>query len=344
MWHPGLSGMHASVPPHPTPLGVHALDPGAPVPTPDALEYMALNGHSDRVFGVLRLLSPAQRDEYASAAVLRQGVVGGLTALRGTSAADPGRPGVVALIEELVRRQSDLETPAPSRDLLRSLLDWARFLFSEARLPEAEQAVDTALAMSVAFPDLHGRVVLEKAACLTSRGDHAGAYLLLDALYSRWDLVSDRGVIPDLALALGRAALLTGRVPEFERSLFAGLRSFYVSLAGRRALFELLRRAHRGGLRVLGGPAPAGDKIVFAAHWAALALTRWVPSARRATGRGLAGGIYAARYVLSRPGTRAPGHALERRPLVTRAMGGIGDLLMMTPGLHALWLTRGPAA
>lgn len=335
--------MYAPVPPHRTPLGVRALDAAASVPTPDEIQYMALNGYSERVFGVLRLLSSHQRDEYASAAVLRQAVVGGLAALRGTSAGDPARRGTVALVEELVRRQADMADGAPTRDVLRSLLDWSRFLSAEARLPEAEAVMDAALEASAAFPELHGRVVLEKAACLTARGDHPGAYALLDALYARWDLVADRGVIPDLALALGRSALLTGRVPEFKQSLFAGLRSFYLSLDGRRALFDLLRRAHRGGLRVLAGSAALPDKVVFAAHWAAFLLTRAVPPSRRIAGRGLAAGIYATRYVLAAPGARRAGQGPERRPLVTRAMGGIGDLLMMTPGLHALRLRSGQA-
>lgn len=294
---------------------------------------MAHDGQSGRVFAVLQQLSPAERREYAIPSVLRQAVVGGLEALRSTPPASASRRGMVALLEDLVERYVEESKRAPSRDLLRSLLDWARFLFAEARLSEAEQAVDRALDFSLEFPDLHGRVVLEKAACIAARGDHGRAYAVLHALYSRWDLVAERGVIPDAALALGRAALLTGRVPEFKRALFAGLRTFYVSASARRVLFDLLRRAHRGGLRLLSGPADPFDKLVFAAHWTGFALTDAVPPARRVLERAFLGALYAGRYMLGRP---RPRRAAAASPLVTRAMGGIGDLLMLTPGLHAL--------
>lgn len=302
---------------------------------------MAHNGHSGRVFAFMEQLSSVQRREYETPAVLRQAVVGGLDVLRGTTSADPEWRARVALVAGLVERHLEAEHRAPSRDLLRSLLDWARFLFGDARLLEAEQILDRALDFSIGFPSLHGRVVLEKAACLAARGDNGGAYAALEALYSRWDLVAERGVIPEAALALGRAALLTGRVPEFKRSLFAGLRTFYVSAPARRALFDLLRRAHRGGLRLLAGPAAPSDKLVFAAHWAGFTLAAAVPPARRLIERGFLGGLYAGRYVLGRPRLRGPRRAGAPPALVTRAMGGIGDLLMMTPGLHALRLRVG---
>jgi ADP-heptose:LPS heptosyltransferase len=316
----------------------HADEEG---PSPAELGYMAHNGHSGRVFATLRRLPPARLGAYASPVVLRQGLVGGLESIRSLPPADPARPEIVALVADLVDRQLEAAGDAPSRDLLRSLLDWTRFLFGEARLREAEDIVDRALEFSVDFPDLHGRVVLEKAACLAARGDHRRAYAVLDALYSRWDLVAERGVIPEAALALGRAALFTGRVPEFKRSLFRGLRTFYVSAAARRALFDLLLRAHRGGLRLLAGPAAPGDKVVFAAHWAGFTLAGLVPPARRLIERAFLAGIYAGRYVLAPPRVRAVGREGARSALVTRAMGGIGDLLMMTPGLHALRLRLG---
>ncbi|HET8646387.1 MAG TPA: hypothetical protein VFO85_12915, partial [Vicinamibacteria bacterium] len=177
----------------------------AAAPDPSEVAYMAYNGHSGRVFGVLKLLPAARRADYELPAVLRQAVVGGLEALRATSPADPGRPGLISLVGELVERHVQRAGRAASRDLVRSLLEWSRFLFAEARLPEAELAADRALDLSLTFPDLRGRVVLEKAACLSARGDHAAAYALLDALFSRCDLVADRGVVPEVALALGRA-------------------------------------------------------------------------------------------------------------------------------------------
>jgi len=97
---------------------------------------------------------------------------------------------------------------------------------------------------------------------------------------------------------------------------------------------------------IVSGETRAWDKVVFFAHWLCLGLPgriagRWL---RYPLERGLLVGVYLAQY--TRKGRRRaselpPGPAAraeERRLLVTRAMGGLGDLLMLTPGLHALRL------
>jgi hypothetical protein len=76
---------------------------------------------------------------------------------------------------------------------------------------------------------------------------------------------------PELILAFGKASLLTGHVPRVRSLLFAGLADFYPGLQERRAIFDLLSRMHRGGLRLLAGSTGWAEKLVFAAHWAAFA-------------------------------------------------------------------------
>jgi hypothetical protein len=305
----------------------------APIGLEAAIDYLALNGHGERVYAALGQLSEDQRWRVATPRVLRQGVVGGMAALHALPPGAPARAAHAALVAELVARQEGLESGHPSRELLRTLIDWSRFLFAEARFAEAERTAEKGLQASLGFPDLHGRMVIEKAACLSARGDHAGTFTVLHGLFRRYDLVAERGLVPDLALALGQAALLTGRVADFKRTVFAALRSFFTSLESRRALFELLRRTYRGRLGVLRGDATPRDKVVFAAHWAGFACVRAAGPARALAERALLGSIYAARYALGRG---VPRRGAGGQALVTRAMGGIGDLLMMTPGLHAL--------
>ena len=85
------------------------------------------------------------------------------------------------------------------------------------------------------------------------------------------------------------------------------------------------------------------DKVVFLLHWICLGLPARLlgRGASHVLERGLLVALYLGQY--TRKGRRAlPGplrpvaRADEARLLVTRAMGGLGDLLMLTPGLHAL--------
>jgi hypothetical protein len=134
-------------------------------------------------------------------------------------------------------------------------------------------------------------------------------------------------------------------VSAYKRVLFDGLRGFDSNLPQRRALVDQLKRTYRGARRLLTGDAATSDKWVFLAHWAVFGLHAWAGPARRLLEGAFLGALYAASY---RPRAHPPGSAvfLVPRPavprvLVTRAMGGLGDLLMMTPGLHALRVKRG---
>ncbi len=322
------------------------------IPPPAQLEHMAFNGDSERVRAVFGRIPEHDRSRYASRFILSEAVRGGLARLRSTP-----REAVAliheerAFVEDVLRifvswcRRRE-EFP---RELFQRLLEWSDALRDASRVDEALACCDEALGLDArAFPDLYPRFVLQRGALLCARGQVDEAHAELAALYERLDLVSERNVVPDLILALGRTSLLTGEAFFFKSLLFDGLRAFYTNLDERRTILRLLRRTYRGTLGTLLNREPSPfEKLVFVTHWLCLGLaqklkTRLVSFPLE---RGLLAGLYAAQYL--RTG-RGPGRARSRpapRPqeagtLVTRAMGGIGDLLMMTPGLHALRLLR----
>ena len=111
----------------------------------------------------------------------------------------------------------------------------------------------------------------------------------------------------------------------------------------RRAILELLSRAHRGALRfMISRDTRPGDKLLFLAHWICLRGFGLSRAARCPPPRARPAGVPLPLIDISDPGQRrpaarpAPEEATATRVLVTRAMGGAGDLLMMTPGLNAL--------
>jgi tetratricopeptide (TPR) repeat protein len=312
---------------------------------PAALEHMALNGQSERVHALFRRIAPQDRARYQSPRVLRQVLVGGLATYRSLPRdAVALRREESDFLDETVRALAahSGRTGGAPRELFRCFLDRANLLFEENRLREADEYCELAVQWGVSsFPDIGPSILLQKAAVLAARGEHEAARELLASLYERRDLIADRKLIPEIVFALGRACLLTGRADSFRRLLFEGLAAFYTNLDERRALCSLLRRTYRGGLGLLFGDPRLEDKLLFAAHWLAFGVTHRLAALRRPVGRALLCAVYANHYWRPRSRAARPATRDGKGVLVTRAMGGVGDLLMMTPGLHALRLQSG---
>lgn len=321
------------------------------VPTSSQLEYMAFQGQTERVHSIFKRIPPAERARYASRYVLSQVVRGGVARLRSTPREALGVireerelvEEVVALFVAHCRREGTFP-----RELFVSLLEWSRLLRDEVRLTEALDSCDLALDLGArSFPDLYPQFLLHKADVQGAMGQVAEAHGTLRGLYERMDLVSDRNLVSRLTLELARTSLLTGQVGFFKRLLFDGLAAFYKSLDDRRRILELIRRSYRRSARVLlSGETRARDKLVYLVHWICLGrparmVGRWL---RYPLERGLLVGVYLGQYTrkgrrgVERPPLPTAIRAEEPRLLVTRAMGGLGDLLMLTPGLHALRL------
>lgn len=316
--------------------------------SPAELEHLAANGETESVRALYVALAPGRRGPYASLRVLALVVRGGVARLRGLPPhASRAAASERALVQSALRLLLD-SRPAGQRlprRALEALLEWSEYLRDASQLAEALSSCDTAIARgSRHYPDLHPRLVLARASVLEACGRLPEAHAELTALYRRPDLIADRNVVPELIRALGRTALHVGEGPLFKRVLLDGLRAFYSNMEERRAILDLLCRAHRGALRFLTSrdPRPA-DKLLFLAHWTCLrGLGLLRGRAVRPFERGLLAYLYLGRYL--RPGQRrrlaprplAGDEPNAERVLVTRAMGGAGDLLMMTPGLRAL--------
>jgi ADP-heptose:LPS heptosyltransferase len=326
---------------------------GDEVPTRQQLDHMAFQGHSERVHSIFKRIPAAERGRYANRYVLSQVVRGGVARLRSTpreaAAVIEEEREFLAQVVALFVAHCRAESTFP-RELFVSLLEWSRLLLDEARLADALDHCDLALDLGAkSFPDIYPQLLLHKADIEGALGRVAEAHATLLGLYERMDLVSDRNLVSRLTLELARTSLLTGQVGFFKRLLFDGLAAFYKSLDDRRRILALVRRTYRRSVRVLlSGETRPWDKLVYLVHWICLGgpariAGRWL---RYPLERGLLVGVYLGQY--TRKGRRGAdrmalvpaARAEEPRLLVTRAMGGLGDLLMLTPGLHALRLNN----
>jgi ADP-heptose:LPS heptosyltransferase len=313
---------------------------------PSELEHMALNREAEHVRSHFARLSPRRRELYATPRVLAQVVRGGVARLRGMAGhAAPAAGDERALVQSALRLLLDSRSGGLlPRCAFQAFLEWSEYLGEASRPAEGLSVCETALSLGARhYPDIYPRLVLVKASFLGARGRLRDAHAELTALYRRPDLISERNVLPVLIRALGQTALHVGEAAFFKRLLVDGLGAFYSNLDERRAILDTLCRAHRGALRFLvsDGAGLAG-KLLFLAHWlclrgAALLLGRAAVPLERV----LLAFVYLRRYLRSghrraATGSGAGDQATATRVLVTRAMGGVGDLLMMTPGLHAL--------
>lgn len=225
---------------------------------------------------------------------------------------------------------------------------FAEAMVSRHQFGLAEQVLELAYACgSTRFAGIHQALRATEALVLatTGRSDQAAQIALRYAL--RPYLMPDRRLRPQIYRRLMAALILVGRVPEYRALLWRGLTDVYFDAETRAWFVRQARETYRGGLAALfRGEVPASLRLQLLAQLVAdgvgrLRIARWSGLDRALNWANLAL-AYWEQYGRPRRRLILPpsGAAPRDRVLVTRAMGGIGDLLMMTPGLRALRAKR----
>jgi ADP-heptose:LPS heptosyltransferase len=330
------------------------------------LEYMAYHGHHAAVYEQYKQIPGERRSTYQNAYILNSVVNAGIERLRKSRTAL--QPTAAAVIDDmLLDVEHDLDefvqycanrNIAP-RELYEYVLDWSDDLAGKSRIERTLQLLERAAQLKIrAYPDLHARLILKKAELLFEAGRLGEAQQILSVAAERYYLIPDRNTISAVILLLSQTSLLTGEASYFKNLLFTGLRHFYTREDIRRLFTGLLIKTYRSAFRLLlHRDVSFTDKALFLFHWLDHAVYKsWLGrKARldRVSRLALLAMVYFMNYVvwqdhsprlrtLTKTQQQMPGPGdaagAQRSILVTRAMGGIGDLLMMTPGLHALKL------
>ncbi|HEY1305782.1 MAG TPA: glycosyltransferase family 9 protein [Vicinamibacterales bacterium] len=323
--------------------------PRVDLPDEGTLHHLAVRGHAEHVRTLFEALTPAERAQQAEPDILRQVALSSLARLSalpvGAAVALRRERRFLESVVQLFVSECCARHSFP-RELFRTLLDWSGELLRASRFIEASGVCELSLALGVkTFPEIWPWIQIRKAHAEVLLGHVDAAHATLTDTYGRPYLIADRAAVPALLELLGTVSLETKRAPAFTRLVVARLRAFHTDVGERHAAVHLMRRAHRGLLRLLGSrELSVGDKALWLTHWSCLGAARrlrWRPVARileACTNVSAYVGYYGLRAAAARTSMRA-GAALDAT-LVTRAMGGLGDFLMMTPGLRALKAAR----
>jgi ADP-heptose:LPS heptosyltransferase len=337
---------------------------------PSDLRYIAYSGQHDLAHGVYRGIDLDLRPAYHNKYVFQSVIIGGINKLRRflSSSAEKEANDEKHFLEETMLeflKSADGNRVTP-RELFETSIVWCEELVRLSLLGESLEHYNRVLAFETSrYPDLHVRLVCGKANVLATMGRFEEAESLLRSFIDKPYILTDRNSAPRVMLALTKIIALRGNVSASQQLAFQGLRRFYTDRETRKEFFQFIRRSYRRSYRmILDSNRRLVDRFLFAIHWL------FFRSEERRAARiaridrflwlFLLGILYYLSFVLkndlktqsnltsgerevdahigrgSNGSRRRDESDRFRAVLVTRAMGGIGDLLMITPGLRAL--------
>ena len=317
--------------------------------TGEHLRHLAFHGEAEHARVLFESFAPQERARHADAEVLRQVALGSLARLkslpRGAEVEAVRERDFLESIVQLFVADCSSRGVFP-RELFMTLLDWSLELVHVSRLTEAQEACDLALSIGAGdFPEIGPWIQIRKAKIQMLLGHVEAAYATLSASERRRDRIADRQAVATMLGLLGHVSLQTRRAPIFKRLVVERLRAFHTNPGERWTAVELMLRGYRTPLGLLSSrDVTLGDKLLWLTCWSSLHAARRVPWRRgaRTLERIASGAAYLRQYGVRGGSAVDSGKArlVIEATLVTRAMGGIGDFLMMTPGLHALRALR----
>ena len=249
-----------------------------------------------------------------------------------------------------------------SEEWFRGLDHLAATLIDRNYLPEARQAVAIGFRTGVVkFPRVSQSLAVHAAYldALVGRREKASKVAL--RLVHKPYLLPDRRELPRLYEKLMFILAASNHISEYRLVLWKGVSSFHTSAGTRDTFVAQIVKTYRGVFRVfLHSEIPLSYRLPFLLAFLAKVVRAIWPLGLLRADAPIRWLHWAALYLLDLAFHRKPivSHALIKawadnrstgadplslpdltsvhRILVTRAMGGMGDLLMMTPGLKAL--------
>jgi ADP-heptose:LPS heptosyltransferase len=222
----------------------------------------------------------------------------------------------------------------------------AGMLFRAGRSRESSAVIDEAFKNGAGRnPNIRIALLLLRIQLLRSSGQHEAAFDLAEPLVARPFQIVDSLQIAELNILYGHLCKETGRLDAFQPVMWRGLRVIRGNAALRNRTLDGLVEIYGSRETVDSYAAPGSvEETVSRLAWAARSQS--TDRQGKGTAEDLAERIdsYLERHNYSGPRAQhavyfngtAPRVGTGHRILVTRGVGGIGDLLMMTPGLRAL--------
>jgi ADP-heptose:LPS heptosyltransferase len=222
----------------------------------------------------------------------------------------------------------------------------ANMLIRAERSRDASRVIDEAFKNGAERnPGLRISLLILRIQLLRSAGRHEDAFDLAESAVARPFRIIERAQAAELNILYGHLCSETGRLDAFQLVMWRGLRVTRGNPALRNRTLDGLLEIYGSRAAVDAHAAPGSiEETVLRLAWAA----RSQASDRQGsiTAQELAERVdaYLDRHNYAGPRAQhevyfsgpAPRVAAGHRILVTRGVGGIGDVLMMTPGIRAL--------
>lgn len=332
------------------------------------LTYLAFTGQYELVYHNFKQLDHCQRKVTGSKDIFSQVIWAGIEKIRKLKSTQNEEAilNEKLFVAQVIRQFIDCskENNIYSRELFKSVLYWSDELITLSYVDEAKDYInEIQLLGSNKFPDLNIHLLSRLALIYVRKGNLEIADKILTKFAERPYLLTEKNIIPQILFNLSQIALKSGEVAYYKKLLFLGLRHYYADVDARNQFTGQITISYRRAYKViLTREVSLSNKILFLVHW--LYYKKPDYSKRRLGWINVASKYFVLGYVYLINYIRRNESALLRsilkektalrifndaeinssnisvinkdKILITRAMGGIGDLLMMTPGIHAL--------
>jgi len=339
--------------------------------TPEQMLFMAYNGDFSSVYYQMVRLTLEERKKFSNKYILFETITG---SIRNLSELKNSHEDLLVyrekkfLIEILDLFISECITNSSfPRHLFQSILKVSEELTRLADFNSAIEYLNKAIALGVnKFPELKTEVLFNLAEIFNRQGDLVTSENYLNQLLLHPYLITDRDRVAELLQNVSQLYLKQGKVDRYKNFLFLGLKYFYTNPDNRRKIFEQIRITYRRSIKIIfKSDVNFKNRFIYLIHWLFFRLPNFsklkLGFTNKLALKVLLGTIYLINYsqkaetsknlvtsnnensgslyllksqdYLTKANKRK---AQTKKILITRAMGGIGDLLMMTPGIHAL--------
>ena len=336
--------------------------------TPDKLKFMAFNGENDMVYSAYRKIKFENRYDFSDKYIFSEVINGSIkkiNALKNLHNEDLISHELIFLKETLDMFTDHCNNSSTfPREYYNSILLAADELTKLSEYDTALQYLNYLLNHGVdKFPELRMMTNFRIAFIHNSNGELLKAQELFSKMIEHPYLISDKSKIADLLFKLSQTTLKSGNIIQYKKILFLGLRYFYTNADDRRRFFDQIRLTYKKSLLVLfSDEITLYNKFLFIIHWIYFRRPNFykikLGAISQLIDKIFLGVIYVLNYarggesiqtfsqvnnktILSLAIDNSGKQLMKqtdksKKILITRAMGGIGDLLMMTPAFHAL--------
>jgi len=339
--------------------------------SPEELSYMAYTGQYELVYSTLKEIPENNWSEYFNKDVLNQAIWASIDKLNkfknilNDEAVINEKQKLLKLLNEFIKFCNS-ENNYP-KELFDSLISTADVLINLSELETADNYLQQSLLLGVSkFPLIKIDVYNKLALVYSKKGNVEKSLQYLDKLARHPYLITNRNQIPEILFNLSQTLVKAGRIKSYSEVLFMGLRHFYTNLDLRNKFKEQIRLSFGNSRRLLTtNKLSVQNKLLYFIHWFYFKLPNFgrikLSFINNLSTKVLLGLIYFLNYVIKSKDfayltsvttennfenpdslrivnqtNTSTTPSKVKKILVTRAMGGIGDLLMMTPGFREL--------